>query len=87
MSISFNVLECAYLGIPSIISYERFESWPEFRESILFQTTTWEKSDVLGIIAELRSRSRGEFIAEAKRLHEVMSIRDHCERILAGNHT
>lgn len=87
MSISFNVLECIYLGIPSLISNEGFESWPEFRGSNLCQTTTWEPGEVLALIERIRSLSVATFQKEARTLREVISIRNHCDKILSMGKT
>jgi hypothetical protein len=40
-SIGMNVLEMISLGIPSLISSEGFESWPEFKGSVLVRVVDW----------------------------------------------
>lgn len=55
MSISFNVLESLYLGTPSIISKENFESWPELKNSVLCHTTTWDSEEVREIVLKIKS--------------------------------
>jgi len=83
MSISLNVLECVYLGIPSIISRENFESWPELRNSILCSTTGWSTLELVEIVEKLRNVSREVLVEESQRLRSIISIENHCNRILA----
>jgi hypothetical protein len=82
MSISLNVLECIYLGIPSLISKEGLESWPELADSILCLMTDWTKEDVKLKISILDIITKSDFQKEADRLREVISIEEHCKRML-----
>ena len=82
MSVSLNVLECIALGIPSLISQEGFESWPELQDSILCKVTTWDLIETKQMILELESFSKGVFAAEAKKLRGVISIEAQCKRIV-----
>jgi hypothetical protein len=83
MSISLNVLECIALGIPSVVSYEGYESWPEFRHSILCIMTNWEYDDVLPKIDDLSRVPAKDLLDEARRLEEVISIEHQCIRIMS----
>lgn len=82
MSISFNVLECIFLGIPSLISEEKFETWPEFEGSILCHTTTWDEDDVISKVSEIMKLPVADLNNEKVRLRSIISIEDHCARIL-----
>jgi glycosyltransferase involved in cell wall biosynthesis len=81
MSISFNVLECIYLGIPSLISQEKFESWPEFEGSILCLTTTWNEEELRTLVSELIETPRNQFLEESAKFKELINIEGHCERM------
>lgn len=83
MSISLNVLECVALGIPSIISIEGFETWPEFRKSILVNTSTWKKEEVKRTLDSLSSTPRSSFIQESQKFLGSISIERHCEYFLS----
>jgi len=84
MSISLNVLECIYLGIPSVISRENFESWPELKESILCSMTDWSTIELVEIISRLRKVNKENLIEESNKLRGVISIEGHCERVIAA---
>jgi hypothetical protein len=54
--IGMNVLECLALGIPSLISEENFESWPELINYPLVLTSNWKNiSDSIAKIRILES--------------------------------
>ena len=82
MSVSLNVLECIALGIPSLISQEGFESWPELKDSILCKVTTWDLQEIEKVLLELESYPRETFTAEAKKLRAVISIEAQCKRVI-----
>jgi hypothetical protein len=82
VSISMNVLECVALGIPSLISKENFDSYPEFRDSILCKVVDWnDKESVKEKIIDLRKTPHEVFLEEARRLRTVISIDQHCMRL------
>jgi len=39
-----NVLEFLALGVPSLISTEGFQSWPELQSSVLIETCDWSNT-------------------------------------------
>jgi hypothetical protein len=43
-SIGMNVLEFLALGVPSLISMEGFQSWPELQNSVLIETCDWSNA-------------------------------------------
>ena len=80
MSIGINVLECIALGIPSIISYDNFDGWPELRTTVLCVTTDWQRSDLTSKIDRLSAMKISTLRAESERLISVVSIENHCLR-------
>ena len=70
-SVGMNVLECLALGIPSIISEEGFESWPEFKNFDLISTCTWKSSKEFENIL-----TKFENISEAQRKISISSIKN-----------
>jgi len=82
MSISLNVLECVYLGIPSLISHENFESWPELKDSILCLKTNWKSSELRRLVTDLQDTPKQQFQSEAIKLREILSIEPHCTRLI-----
>jgi len=51
-SIGLNVLECLSLGIPSIISYDSFETWPEFKNNKMIHTTSWKEEESTQLVRQ-----------------------------------
>jgi glycosyltransferase involved in cell wall biosynthesis len=82
-SIGMNVLEMISQGIPSLISKEGFESWPELRESELVKVVDWTNTDeVLRTVdssSKLSSESRKK---EFENLSGAISIENHCRRLV-----
>lgn len=82
-SIGMNVLEMISQGIPSLISKEGFESWPELQDTELVKVVDWNNSEeVLRTIEsskELSSQRRRE---EFKKLSQSISIEDHCRSLV-----
>jgi hypothetical protein len=82
-SIGMNVLEMISQGIPSLISKEGFESWPELRESVLVKVVDWSNTDeVLRIVETSRNLPIQVRISEFEKLSEVISIENHCRRLV-----
>lgn len=72
-SVSISCLEMSYMGIPSLITKNGMETWPELLDSNLFYEVDWDSSK--SIIAQLELISRNK--AEGKFLqHRVRSIVD-----------
>jgi hypothetical protein len=81
-SIGMNVLEMISQGIPSLISKEGFESWPELRESLLVKVVDWKNSDEVSRLVEAsRKLSMQVRNSEFDKLSEVISIENHCRRL------
>lgn len=81
-NIGMNVLESIALGIPSLISFEQFSSWPELANSILVQTTDWDMFDVEKKVKAIVQIPSIELLDEAKKLERVISIENHVDRIV-----
>ena len=78
-----NVLEMISQGITSLISKEGFESWPELRESVLVKVVDWSNTDeVLRIVETSRNLPIQVRISEFEKLSEVISIENHCRRLV-----
>ena len=81
-SIGMNVLEMISQGIPSLISKEGFESWPELQESLLVKVVDWKNSDEVLRLVEASTRlSMQVRKSEFDKLSEVISIENHCRRL------
>ena len=82
-SIGMNVIECLGRGIPSLISHDDYETWPELRESPLVRIVNWQnEKETLEILRELI-----ELPQEIKKEHtilleQVIHIKDHVNQFL-----
>jgi glycosyltransferase involved in cell wall biosynthesis len=82
-SIGMNVLEMISQGIPSLISKEGFESWPELQNSELVKVVDWTNTDeVLRSVESARKLSSHSRKEEFEKLSEAISIEDHCRRLV-----
>lgn len=82
-SIGLNVLEFLLLGIPSVISEESFETFPELKNSILIEVCNWNDiSQVRYKTDKLASLSLYERRTAALSLHKAISIEFHGNMIL-----
>ncbi len=82
-SIGMNVLELLAVGIPSVISPEGFQSWPELESSMMISTNDW--SDELDLETQVRrlcNLTETDVTAEVKRLLPVISISNHIDRVV-----
>ena len=78
-SIGMNVLEMIAQGVPSIISTENFESWPELQQSILVRAVDWQDSAKLfEELAECLTISAESAELESKKLSSAIEISNHC---------
>lgn len=84
MSISFNVLECLFSGIPSVMSHENFETWPELRDSPLIFCCTWEPGNIDEMLRKALRVSYEDRIKEANRVKQLLSIDAHMNRIISS---
>lgn len=81
-SIGMNVLEMISQGIPSLISREGFESWPELRTSELVKVVDWNNPEEVSITVAAASTLPPELRkSEFEKLAEVISIENHCRRL------
>jgi glycosyltransferase involved in cell wall biosynthesis len=81
-SIGMNVLEMISQGIPSLISREGFESWPELRATELVKVVDWNNPEEVSItVAAATSLSKESRECEFEKLAEVISIENHCSRL------
>ena len=82
-SIGMNVLEFLALGVPSLISIEGFQSWPELEKSVLIETCNWfnplevdKKANKLLNVDEASARD------ESLKLRESISIERHVTNLV-----
>ncbi len=81
-SIGMNVLEMISQGVPSLISSEGFDSWPELRDSALVKVVDWNNTEeVARIVYESIGLSTKNRDREFKKLARVISIESHCGRL------
>jgi hypothetical protein len=81
-SIGMNVLEMISQGIPSLISMEGFESWPELRETELVKVVDWSNArEVSMTVAAATMLSPQIRKVEFERLAGVISIENHCRKL------
>lgn len=81
-SIGMNVLEMISQGIPSLISREGFESWPELRTTELVKVVDWNNPEEVSItVAAATLLSTESRESEFQKLAEVISIENHCRRL------
>jgi len=81
-SIGMNVLEMISQGIPSLISGEGFESWPELCESELVKVVDWSDDEEISRTIEASTKLSSQIRrSESQRLSAAISIEDHCHRL------
>ncbi|CAB4757444.1 unannotated protein [freshwater metagenome] len=81
-SIGMNVLEMISQGVPSLISSEGFESWPELRDSALVKVVDWNNTEeVARMVYESTSLSTEDRNLEFIKLARAVSIDSHCGRL------
>jgi hypothetical protein len=82
-SIGMNVLEMISQGVPSLISPEGFDSWPELRDSALVKVVDWNNTEeVARMVHESTSLSTEDRNQEFIKLARVVSIDSHCGRLV-----
>lgn len=82
-SIGMNVLELLAVGVPSIISPENFDSWPELKNSLLVRTVDWaNRKELYSLWADLSSLESERIHAEVEKLIPVISISSHVDQIV-----
>jgi glycosyltransferase involved in cell wall biosynthesis len=81
--IGMNVLECLALGIPSVISEENFESWPELKNNPLVFASNWKDADdVVKKIRLLKAIPLAERESFAIDVRPLISISHHIEKLI-----
>ena len=82
-SIGMNVLEMIACGIPSLISEEGFESWPELRDSPLVQVVNWGSEIAVDkAITNALNLSIEERKIATEKLLKTIAIEPHTNRIV-----
>jgi glycosyltransferase involved in cell wall biosynthesis len=81
-NIGLNVLECLALGIPSIISSENFETWPELDNSNGVYLTDWNLPDVGELIRALVKNIEISEKLAGNSFREFIGIDSHIIRML-----
>jgi hypothetical protein len=71
--------------VPSLISKEGFQSWPELEKSILIETCSWSNpTEVESKLNKLISVNKSSARAESLRLREFISIDKHVTNLVAN---
>jgi hypothetical protein len=82
-SIGMNVLEFIAVGVPSMISHDSFNSWPELRNSMLVRVVDWKNmQEVHSVWTELNTLNALNVQAEVQRLIPIISISGHVDQII-----
>lgn len=81
-NIGLNVLECLALGIPSVISSEGFETWPELRNSKGIFLTDWVMQDISNSIKDLFKSSLVLQPSTNNSFRRLISIEQHLNLIV-----
>ena len=82
-SIGMNVLEFLALGVPSLISIEGFQSWPELEKNVLIETCNWFNS--IEVDNKLNKLLNVDVISardESLKLRESISIERHVTNLV-----
>jgi len=84
-TIGLNVLEFLALGIPSLISKESFETYPELKNSVLISTCEWNNpNDIKNKLSTLLNLDPSEKIQASIDLRQTISIDRHIALIRKG---
>ena len=78
-----NVLEFLALGVPSLISIEGFQSWPELEKNVLIETCNWFNS--IEVDNKLNKLLNVDVISardESLKLRESISIERHVTNLV-----
>ena len=83
-AIGMNVLEYLALGVPSLISKEGFESWPELKKSVLIETCNWSDSkEVDDKLNKLLNVDESRARAESLKLRQSITIDRHVTNLVS----
>ena len=83
-SIGMNVIECLAVGIPSLISFDEFITWPEFRTSPLIKIVNWKnEEEVVDNIQQMIALGRKKILEKSFDLKNIISIKKHVDIILS----
>lgn len=81
-SIGMNVLEMISQGVPSLISSEGFDSWPELKDSELVKVVDWNNTEEVSLkVEESLNLSIEDRICESIKFSKVISIESHCGKL------
>lgn len=82
-SIGMNVLEFIALGVPSIISNEGYESWPEIKGNPIVQVCNWDNEmEIKNIVKSIFNMSKEDKINSTAKLREIISIDSHVKNLI-----
>jgi glycosyltransferase involved in cell wall biosynthesis len=83
-SIGMNVLELLALGVPSLISIEGFESWPELQKSVLIETCDWSNPiEVDNKMNKLFNVDQATARDESTKIRDSISIEKHVANLVS----
>jgi hypothetical protein len=83
-SIGMNVLELLALGVPSLISIEGFESWPELQKSVLIETCDWSNPiEVDNKMNKLFNVDQATARDESTKIRDSISIERHVANLVS----
>jgi hypothetical protein len=78
-----NVLEFIALGVPSIISNEGYESWPEIKGNPIVQVCNWDNEmEIKNIVKSILNMSKEDKINSTAKLREIISIDSHVKNLI-----
>ena len=79
-SISLNVLEMAAIGIPSVVTEEGCETWPELQNNAFVLETSWEDLESVGVAILKFLSVQNNFRTEE--IRKIIDIANHCNQLL-----
>jgi len=79
-SISLNVLEMAAIGIPSVVTKEGCETWPELQKYDFVLETSWEDLESVGVAIQRLLSAQSNFGIDE--IRQLIDITNHCNRLL-----
>ena len=83
-SIGMNVLELLALGVPSLISIEGFQSWPELQRSVLIETCDWsDPTEVDNKMKKLLNVDQSSARDESIKIRDSISIERHVANLIS----
>jgi glycosyltransferase involved in cell wall biosynthesis len=81
-SISINVLEMACLGVPSLVTQNGLETWPELSTFCAVREVQWLK--IIEVIEAIRKLEGSSLVQDLSKIHNLLDIKQNL-RILLNN--